>query len=349
MLPCSGHGYCEDCWKQYIALAVEEGKGCLELCCPAPKCGERVRASLVHRLCKPTIVDRYERFWLDTFVEDSKDRKWCPGAGCGRACARSGSGSSAVTCGCGVEWCFECSNDQHQPVSCNVVKRWNEKTPSAWILANTKACPKCSKPIEKNGGCMHMTCRKPGGCGHEFCWICMQDHTKAPKCNPFAKAEAANVKEARPEIQRYLHYWERFNAHEQAQQFAFKDLEARMAAVVAYYDADGGFESNDVEFLVDAARQIGKCHRFLKWTYAFGYFLKTSPDATKLFEFHQAQLEGTLERLSDLIENTRWDEFIDADPFYDKRTQTTSLVSVVRQFFDSLCLWMEETFPDEVD
>ena len=40
-----------------------------------------------------------------------------------------------------------------------------------WISANTKRCPKCTAPIEKNEGCNHMTCRK---CRHEFCWICMQ-------------------------------------------------------------------------------------------------------------------------------------------------------------------------------
>ena len=27
-----------------------------------------------------------------------------------------------------------------------------------WILANTKPCPKCKRPIEKNQGCMHMNC-----------------------------------------------------------------------------------------------------------------------------------------------------------------------------------------------
>ncbi|KAJ0114525.1 hypothetical protein J7T55_004768 [Diaporthe amygdali] len=36
------------------------------------------------------------------------------------------------------------------------------------IKVSTKACPKCAKRIEKNEGCMHMTCH----CGHEFCWEC---------------------------------------------------------------------------------------------------------------------------------------------------------------------------------
>lgn len=59
-------------------------------------------------------------------------------------------------------------------VSCDTVRKWITKNSAEsenlnWILANTKPCPKCHRPIEKNQGCMHMTCSQ---CRHEFCWLC---------------------------------------------------------------------------------------------------------------------------------------------------------------------------------
>ncbi|CAH1429589.1 unnamed protein product [Lactuca virosa] len=40
-----------------------------------------------------------------------------------------------------------------------------------WILANSKPCPKCKRPIENNQGCMHMTCNPP--CKYEFFRVCL--------------------------------------------------------------------------------------------------------------------------------------------------------------------------------
>ena len=43
-------------------------------------------------------------------------------------------------------------------------------------------CPNCHEMIQKNGGCDHMTCQPPGGCGHEFWFTCGCDYKKPHTC-----------------------------------------------------------------------------------------------------------------------------------------------------------------------
>lgn len=69
-------------------------------------------------------------------------------------------------------FCFNCLKDPHSPVPCKMVNQWMEKCEGEgetfkYISANTKDCPKCGSPVEKNGGCNLMTCR----CGTFFCWV----------------------------------------------------------------------------------------------------------------------------------------------------------------------------------
>ncbi len=92
---------------------------------------------------------------------------------------------------CGACFCFGCKQEAHRPVrgdrglqsmqarkdarqaphlqvSCELVRQWITKNSAEsenvhWIIANTKPCPKCRRPIEKNQGCMHMTCSQVGG------------------------------------------------------------------------------------------------------------------------------------------------------------------------------------------
>ena len=77
----------------------------------------------------------------------------------------SDSGMQEIRCSCGHKYCFTCVEDWHGPVSCGMLKKWAKKCEDDsetvnWINANTKECPKCNNPIEKNGGCNHMTCRQ---------------------------------------------------------------------------------------------------------------------------------------------------------------------------------------------
>merc|ERR1712066_449462 len=129
-------------------------------------------------------------------------------------------------------------------------------------------------------------------------------------------------------------------------------LQASIDTLVAAFTADNTFSVMDMEFLPKAVTQIYKCRRFLKWTYAFAYLLDTTEEKRKLFEFHQGQMEGTLERLSDIVENTLWLRYSAGDStsgrseFFEKRAATISLTGVVHKFFESLKSWIAESFPD---
>ena len=63
---------------------------------------------------------------------------------------------------------------QHPGESCRQFERKtraSEKLAAAHIAQFARPCPGCKQPIEKSGGCNHMTCPNPA-CGTNFCWLC---------------------------------------------------------------------------------------------------------------------------------------------------------------------------------
>jgi ariadne-1 len=116
----------------------------------------------------------------------------------------------------------------------------NSYCPSVFdrILANSKPCPKCKRPIEKNQGCMHITCTPP--CKFEFCWLCLgtwTDHGERTggfyACNRYetAKQEGAYDEAerrrdmAKNSLERYTHYYERWATNESSRAKALSDLQ----------------------------------------------------------------------------------------------------------------------------
>jgi len=52
------------------------------------------------------------------------------------------------------------------------------------INDNCKMCPKCRLIIEKYEGCNQITCKESyGGCGYEFCWICLSEFQNHFNCD----------------------------------------------------------------------------------------------------------------------------------------------------------------------
>ena len=99
-----------------------------------------------------------------------------------------------ILCHCGTEFCFQCGNSSHSPVSCDDAMQWlarcerfepirqrnleqdgklkEREAMIKWLKENVKQCPSCQAKIEKTHGCNHMTCKN---CSHHFCWECHRD------------------------------------------------------------------------------------------------------------------------------------------------------------------------------
>lgn len=316
-----GHGCCNTCWQGYLHCQVDGGKACVQARCPQHKCRLVVPAGFFQRFCDAPRAKRYEDWCFRTYVEDNPAVKWCTNpAGCTFACECRVGGPIEIRCGCNFAWCWGCGEEAHRPADCGLVSQWNAKNSIEseniqWIKSNTKKCPKCRKPIEKNQGCNHMRCTQNGGCGHEFCWICLGDWSKhgqdtggSYRCNIYNESEQGRHKgdgtneEDKDELGRYMFYFERFSDHDRGMKLTESE-KTYIDGKTRILHAVHGFDVADLQFLYDALKQVRVCKRVLKWTYVYSFYLTAVGPERNLFEHLQKDLEEKTDSLHEMLEN----------------------------------------------
>ncbi|KAL8204663.1 hypothetical protein R6Q57_010286 [Mikania cordata] len=364
-----GHPFCNSCWTAYISTSISDGPGCLTLRCPIPSCGAAVGVEMVNMLTSDEDKKKFQRYLLRSYIEDNRKTKWCPAPGCDCAIEFDlGSGSFDVTCHCSYSFCWNCTEEAHRPVDCETVSKWIMKNSAEsenmnWILANSKPCPKCKRPIEKNQGCMHMTCNPP--CKYEFCWLCLgqwSDHGERTggfyACNRYesAKQEGAyDESERRREmaknsLERYTHYYERWATNQSSRQKALADLHLMQTVHLAKLSEKQCQPETQLKFIIEAWLQIVECRRVLKWTYAYGFYLPEHEHAKRqFFEYLQGEAEAGLERLHQCAEkelHTYLNDDGSQDAFNNFRTKLAGLTSVTRNYFENLVRALENGLSD---
>ncbi|KAL6900970.1 hypothetical protein ACP4OV_005646 [Aristida adscensionis] len=369
------HFYCHECWEGYISAAISGGPGCLSLRCPDPSCGAMVLQGLIYKLAKDEDKEKYARFALRAYVEDSKKTKWCPAPDCTCAVEFVGDENYDVSCNCKFIFCWNCAEEAHRPVNCETVSKWILKNSAEsenmnWILANSKPCPKCKRPIEKNQGCMHMTCTPP--CKFEFCWLCLgawADHGERTggfyACNRYETAKKEGVydetesrrERAKNSLERYMHYYERWASNQTSRQKAQADLQKAEKEQLAKLTDIFGIPETQLKFITEAWSQIIECRRVLKWTYAYGYYLDDRVKC-EFFEYLQGEAESGLERLHKCAEkdlqaflpSPKPDSNESTTPsvaeFGDFRVKLAGLTSVTRNYFENLVQALEAGLED---
>lgn len=348
-----GHTFCSTCWENYLTLKIQEGDA-HHISCPEYACEILVPLELIEKSVTPEVARRYLQFDIKAFVESSRCIKWCPRPGCGQAVRlpeteqtpppSAAPTSHAVDCGNGHFFCWECLGEVHAPSGCEQWQLWQrkiaevkpEELPSEgvdiedaanclWLVTNSKPCPNCKSPIQKNEGCNHMKCSK---CKLDFCWVCLESWKKHSsstggyfRCNRFEAVNKADEKQGvliseammrnqqATELSRFLHYYTRFRNHENSQKLEeplLSSAPTKMALLAACLTPNrSSREDNKVEkgtqFVVSGVRELLKARKILCGSYVYGYYLQDNGYNKSIFEFMQNELEEVTEKLSEQI------------------------------------------------
>jgi ariadne-1 len=145
------------------------------------------------------------------------------------------------------------------------------------------------------------------------------------QCNVYRQEEIEkNQSDAREYIARYMHYFTRYQTHNQSLEFEGKlleQVEQRKKEMQA--EAMSYTEQQSIQKAFDVLQQ---CRRTLKYTYPFAYYLKRN-NQSEIFEQNQADLEHATEILSGFLEreiNVEQNialKLMDQTRYCDKRSQ----------------------------
>ncbi|KAJ8763452.1 hypothetical protein K2173_002335 [Erythroxylum novogranatense] len=359
-----GHSFCNDCWTEHFIVKINEGQS-KRIRCMAYKCNAICDEAVVRNLVSkrhPDLAEKFERFLLESYIEDNKMVKWCPSTPhCGNAIRVEEDQFCEVECSCGMQFCFSCLSETHSPCSCLMWELWSKKCRDEsetvnWITVHTKPCPKCHKPVEKNGGCNLVSCV----CGQAFCWLCGgatgRDHTwsriAGHSCGRYKEDQEKKTERAKRDLYRYMHYHNRYKAHTDSFELESKLKKTIMRKVSISEEKESRLR--DFSWVTNGLQRLFRSRRVLSYSYPFAFYMfgeelledgMTEVDREikqSLFEDQQQQLESNVEKLSKFL-GKPFEQYSD-DKVMDIRMQVINL-SVVT---DSLCKKMYECIENDL-
>ena len=173
---------CDNCLARHVQAEVsEKGLANRKVCCPQEGCKAIMAHHNVQRWAIASVFETYDTLLLRAHLQSLEDFRWCAWPGCGSGQIHPAMDQNPIIkcIKCKRKTCFTHRCQWHEGRTCRQYDQDAAECEEVALLqaleggGNLRKCPKCGQGIEKNKGCDHMTCRKPMGCGHEFCWRCL--------------------------------------------------------------------------------------------------------------------------------------------------------------------------------
>ncbi|KAG2308786.1 hypothetical protein Bca52824_028534 [Brassica carinata] len=295
-----GHPFCTTCWtvalsfmKEWESLVTSAQPlmtpGCLMLRCPDPSCLAAVGHDMVDKLASEEDKDKYNRYFLRSYIEDNRKMKWCPAPG-------------------------------YLPIQSLVLDASGrlKKTRAKCVLFNAL---KFSLVTLCLGAWMDHGERTGG-------FYACNRYEVAKQEGQYDETERRREM-AKNSLERYTHYYERWASNQTSRQKAMTDLQQLQTHNLEKLSDKQCTPESQLKFILEAWLQIIECRRVLKWTYAYGYYLPDHEHAKRqFFEYLQGEAESGLERLHQCVEKDLL-QFLNAEgpskDFNDFRTKLAGL------------------------
>jgi hypothetical protein len=158
----------------------------------------------------------------------------------------------------------------------------------------------------------------------------MGDWRNHANCNRYSNentSEKTAQEIVRAELDRYLHYYNRYQAHESSLKIANKQ---RTAALLKMRDMQSQQSDAwiDVQYVRDAVEEVIECRRVLKYSYVVGFYMEDWCPERRLFEDHQQRLEEHTEKLHECTEGK--------NVFTADRTQVVNWTRITERFRNAI-------------
>ncbi|XP_055358441.1 cullin-9 isoform X2 [Betta splendens] len=309
------HYCCRSCWQEYLTARIEQNL-VMNCNCPITYClAQPTSAFFLNILTDKDTIAKYENASLRGYVECCSNLTWCTNPqGCDQILCKENMGSMGTCSKCCWSSCFNCNfPEAHYPASCSHMSQWMDDggyyegmsmEAQSKHLAKliSKRCPSCQAQIEKNEGCLHMTCAK---CNHGFCWRCLKPWK--PTHKDYYNCSAMVSKAARQE-KKFQDYNERCTFHHQAKEFAI-NLENKVSSI------NEALQMKSLTFVIDACKILAQARKVLAYSCVYSYYnqetekMNVMEQQTEALDLHtnalQILLEETLLQCTDLASCVR--------------------------------------------
>ncbi|GAY51886.1 hypothetical protein CUMW_137740 [Citrus unshiu] len=359
MLPLSSTVMCDICmeevagWTEHFIVKINEGQS-KRIRCMAHKCNAICDEAVVRNLVSkkhPNLAEKFERFLLESFIEDNKMVKWCPSTPhCGNAIrveevevcenvlvvhnfvlVAYQKLTHLVHVRCGIFGPRNAGMNLKQLIGSLFIQSLVRNVTNLWRRMVAVTFWLCG-----------------GATGRDHTWSRIAGHS----CGRYKEDKAKKTERAKRELYRYMHYHNRYKAHTDSFKLESKLKETVLEKVSISEERESRLR--DFSWVTNGLYRLFRSRRVLSYSYPFAFYMfgeelfkdemtdEEREIKQHLFEDQQQQLEANVEKLSKFLEEP-FDQYPD-DKVMEIRMQVINL-SVIT---DTLCKKMYECIENDL-